>query len=107
MSTTPLFEIVKARVNELNTWTADNCPGASYVDLSNIAGNREPIRALTEALNRIDKFVGLITDGHPIKIALDNEGFSGDRVPFYIAALGASRGRSVHDLIEASSIEIN
>lgn len=101
MSTTPKFETAKARAEELNAWAAADCPGATYEDLLAINGDHSPGAAFSAAMTRIANLVALLADGQPIKASLDTEGFTGDRLPVYVAALGATKGQRVHDLLES------
>lgn len=105
MSTTQLFETVKALAEELNAWAAADCRGATYEDLLRINGDGSANEAVAGALARIARTVGLYKDGNPIKAALDEAGFTGDRLPVYVAALGGTRGKRVHDFLEPTEEE--
>ena len=100
MNTTPLFDKAKSSVDSLNAWAAADCPGATYEDLLEIQKDSSPGEAFSAAMSRIKNLVGLLADGRPLKASLDNAAFNGDRLPVYVAALGAARGKRVHDLME-------
>ena len=96
-----VYEKIRVYADQLNAWSASDCPGATYDELVVISGNTSPAAVFNEAMARINRVVDLLRDGQPIKQSLDDGSFPGDRLPVYVAAFGAIKGKRVHDLMDS------